>query len=103
MDLKVGDVFTIPWRLTINATPGEMRAYDCGREEGRREVLREIADLDPHSLEFSNGGSTWTCKFCDLGYTTFVPLNHELEAFLDTHHEKDCLWLRAVQAVKDAE
>jgi hypothetical protein len=58
-----------------------------GREEGRREVLREIAKLDPIEQNSDH------CYYC--GSWPGDPMMREA-------HEPTCLWLQA-QAVKDAE
>ncbi len=69
-------------RVDIAGCPGcaEDRA-ESWREEGRREVLREIAQMEPGSPSDSY------CTFCGA---------------LAKYHKPACLWLQA-QAVKDAE
>lgn len=88
MNFKEGDVFTVPWRLTINATPEEMRAYTCGAKEGRREVLREIAAMQPKYFGGADGCDAY-CRFCD----------NDLD-YPDQSHRRSCLWLRAQEATK---
>src|SRR5690242_9316970 len=106
--LKVGDVFTVPAEYVVNPDPS--KCYICQQpisqpifwvkkaderfdwpihaeclhgEEGRREVLREIAKLSPCNVS--------SCTFCCGSY----------EIQTDTWaHKPDCLWLRA-KAVKE--
>ena len=59
-------------------------AVEGAKEEGRREVLREVAKLAPVNA-FSN------CTFCDGGYR--VLLN-------GYDHTPSCLWLRAQSALE---
>ncbi len=88
LHLKVGDVFAIENpQYVVNPTTRENRFYLQGREEGRREVLREI-------LACEQWWYTWQddtfCRFCDASTVDM------------TGHDHACLWLQA-QAVKDAE
>lgn len=99
MNLKEGDVFTVPWRLTINATPEEMRAYTCGREEGRREILREIATIEPDSVM----GDMGRCNFCEADYAANqTPQGDDVwDTFNLITHKPTCLWFRAQEAIKE--
>ncbi len=77
-----------------------MRYWDDGREEGRREVLREIAEM-PEPLELGAVPAVFVpgwrhvdrCEWCHA----------ETLANTRITHQTTCLWLRAAQAVKDAE
>jgi hypothetical protein len=54
------------------------------RREGRMEVYREIAAVDP--MAYAPGGTE--CQFCEQGRD---------------HHDADCLWLRAKNAIATGE
>ncbi len=62
---------------------------EAWREEGRREVLREIAKMDPLCGPYHDEDNG-SCHFC---------FEHEMTTLMRDRHKPDCLWLRA-QAVK---
>ncbi len=70
------------------------------REEGRREVMRELAEM-PEPLELGAVPAVFVpgwrhvdrCEWCHA----------ETLANTRITHQPTCLWLRAAQAVKDAE
>lgn len=72
------------------------------REEGRREILREVAQMQPIPIYVSPEGTrqemrVYTCSYCraesDMakGYKSAM-----------LKHEPSCLWLRAQQAIKES-
>ena len=75
------------------------RAAEKLREEGRREVLREVAAIDP--AEWSeNYNCIHGCYFCHKswpGQEQFYPQEQMVSA---SFHKPTCLWLRAQEAAK---
>lgn len=69
---------------------------DALREEGRSEVLREIADLD--CLEWFGTDDDQRCFFCARSFSGDALEDSDAREDPD-QHAPDCLWLRA-QAAK---
>lgn len=73
-------------------------AIDHGREEGRREVYREIAKLDP----YDTAGDADCCNFCGYDMHQGQPDSHCDDGSTWTpNHEPDCLWIRATAALRE--
>ncbi len=71
--------FMVPGQQCPECASERVEAY---RQQGRDEVLREIADVEPMQEQGMMGESI--CVFCNSQY----------------EHEPNCIWLRASQAVK---
>lgn len=88
---------------SLTATLNE--AIETWRDEGRREILREIAARGVEQmLVVERGplfGRRFACQLCGGTYSTHRPDSPELEQELSRHHETDCMVLRAQQAAQE--
>jgi hypothetical protein len=60
------------------------------------QIVRELVEVDPVSTQYP-----WRCSLCGRVAQQIRMSNSEYKIlFEDRHHERDCLWLRAKQAVE---